>query len=94
VTVAVGDALNGLFELFGAVFAWRNALQLYRDREIRGVYWPAWVFFTAWGLWNLYYYPSLGQWFSFGSGCLLVCGNIAWCVTAGLVLSGRLARAS
>lgn len=76
------DLINGLFECVGSLFTWRNALQLHRDKEIRGVYWPIWSFFAAWGIWNLYYYPHLHQWFSFVGGCLLVGGNVAWSVMA------------
>lgn len=76
------DLINGLFEALGAIFTWRNAWALYREREIRGVYWPATFFFTAWGFWNLAYYPSLGQWASFAGGVALVAGNIVWCVLA------------
>lgn len=72
------DFGNGLFEAFGAVMAWRNAYQLWKDCEIRGVYWPIYYFYTAWGLWNLYYYPSLGQWLSAIAGAVLVLGNLAW----------------
>jgi len=75
-----GDIINGLFELLGAFFTWRNFVQLLRDREIRGVYWPMTAFFAAWGLWNLYYYPSLGQWFSFTAGVVLCAGNAAWVI--------------
>lgn len=78
----IADIVNGAFEGLGAVFTWRNAAALYRDREIRGVYWPATFFFTAWGLWNLFYYPALGQWVSFAGGVALVLGNVAWCVLA------------
>jgi hypothetical protein len=77
-----GDHINGAFEFVGALFTWRNALQLYRDREIRGVYWPIWAFFAAWGVWNLWYYPSIGQRWSFYAGVLLVCGNLAWVAQA------------
>jgi hypothetical protein len=77
-----GDMMNGCFEAFGAVLTWRNALQLYRDRKISGVYWPATAFFAAWGLFNLWYYPSLDQWWSFAGGVVLVVGNIAWVVMA------------
>jgi hypothetical protein len=42
------------------------------------VYWPTSLFFTSWGVWNLYYYPSLGQWLSFAAGIALCLGNIAW----------------
>ena len=85
------DLINGLFELAGAAFTWRNAIQLRRDREIRGVYWPTAGFFTAWGAWNLLYYPALGQWFSFAGGVLLVSGNIAWVAMALRLRTGRVA---
>lgn len=76
--ITTPDLINGLFELLGAYYSWRNARQLYLDRSIRGVYWPAWVFYSAWGLWNLYYYPALDQWFSAAAGAVLVAGNLAW----------------
>lgn len=72
------DLINGGFELFGAAFTWRNYQQLRRDRQVHGVYWPTTAFFAAWGLWNLVYYPTLGQWASFFGGVLLVAGNVAW----------------
>lgn len=82
------DLINGAFELLGAYFTWRNLLQLRRDRRLAGVYWPMVAFFTAWGLWNLVYYPALGQWASFAGGVLLVAGNAAW-----VALAIRLRRA-
>ncbi|MYM62354.1 hypothetical protein [Pseudomaricurvus sp. HS19] len=74
------DIINGCFELLGAVFTWMNAWRLYQDRRLQGVYWPTCFFFTFWGLWNLYYYPTLDQWFSFYAGVLMVSGNVAWVV--------------
>jgi len=74
------DLINGSFELVGAYFTWRNWLQLRRDRTIAGVYWPTTAFFAAWGMWNLIYYPALGQWASFIGGVALVAGNVAWVV--------------
>ncbi|MBA3034845.1 MAG: hypothetical protein KKF85_03545 [Gammaproteobacteria bacterium] len=76
------DLINGSFELVGAYFTWRNWLQLRRDRHLAGVYWPTTAFFSAWGLWNLVYYPALDQWASFAGGVLLVSGNVAWVVLA------------
>ena len=72
------DWINGGFELIGAYFIWINAYMLHKDKEIKGVYWPAWAFFAVWGLWNLYYYPSLDQYVSFYAGIVLVSGNIVW----------------
>ena len=50
----------------------------FAGREVRGV--SAWmvVFMLAWGLWNLYYYPSLGQWGSFFGGLSVAAANITW----------------
>ena len=74
------DIINGLFETLGAFFTWRNALALYRDKMVRGVYWPTTAFFSAWGLWNLIYYPNLNQWISFTGGAMLVIGNVLWVI--------------
>ncbi len=72
------DAINAAFELLGAAFVWMNAYVLWRDFEIKGVYWPGQIFFTLWGFWNLYYYPGLDQWLSFYAGIVLVTGNVLW----------------
>lgn len=76
------DLINGSFELVGAYFTWRNFQELRQARQLRGVYWPTTAFFSAWGIWNLVYYPALGQWASFVGGVLLVAGNVAWVVLA------------
>lgn len=76
------DHINGVFEALGAVAAWRNVLQLSRDGAIRGVYWPIYWFYSAWGAWNLYYYRALGQTWSLAAGGVLFAGNVAWVVLA------------
>lgn len=76
------DVGNACFEAVGALFTWRNALQLHRDKQVRGVYWPITAFFALWGLWNLYYYPAIGQRWSFYAGVVLVAGNVIWVAQA------------
>ena len=76
------DLINASVELGGAYFTWRNFQELRQARELRGVYWPTIAFFTAWGLWNLIYYPAIGQWLSFAAGILLATGNLAWVMLA------------
>ena len=71
-----------MFETGGAWFTWMNAWKLYQHKQIRGAYWPAWFFFAAWGLFNLWYYPALGQWYSFTAESILVIGNLLWCALA------------
>lgn len=72
------DLVNGLFEFSGSIMLWQNVLRLHRDRQIKGVSIGPTAFFTAWGLWNLVYYPSLHQTFSFLGGVCLVVANIVW----------------
>jgi hypothetical protein len=72
------DMVNGAFELVGAVLTFQSFLRVERDKGYAGIYWPAVAFFTAWGLWNLFYYPSLNQQWSFIGGVALVCANVAW----------------
>lgn len=78
----LGDLCNAVFELGGAMLIWLNVRQLWRDQQIRGVFWHVNVFYTLWGVWNMFYYPSLGQWLSFWAGLGVVLGNAAWCVLA------------
>ena len=72
------DMANSVFEFLGAVFQIKNTMQIYKDKEVKGVYWPAWIFFTAWGYFNIYYYPSLDQWWSFSAGILIAIANTVW----------------
>lgn len=83
------DLINGLFECFGGALIWLNVRALARDREVKGVDWRVMFFFTAWGLWNMFYYPHLGQWASFVGGLVIAAGNVAWVV---LVISIRRAK--
>lgn len=81
------DAVNGLFELTGALLVWMNVWRVVRDRGYAGVYPPAIAFFFAWGLWNLFYYSDLEQWWSLIGGSLLVVANLHWVFT--LAIFGR-----
>ena len=76
----IPDIINGCFEIFGAPFILLSVLKLYRDKEVHGVYWLHPTFFTAWGFWNLYYYPHLGQWVSFAGGIAIVIINMIWVI--------------
>lgn len=72
------DVINGLFEFVGSVLVWMNAYRVYTDRGYAGIYPPTVVMFWLWGLWNLFYYPHLGQWWSFAGGCSIVAANTIW----------------
>lgn len=72
------DLINAAFEALGGVFILGHCRAVLRDKAVAGVSITATVFFTAWGFWNLYFYPALGQLFSFYAGVFLVLANCLW----------------
>lgn len=72
------DFFNGLFEALGGAFILNHCRVLYQDKLVKGVSVLSTTFFTAWGVWNLYYYPHLDQWWSFGGGLVIVAANALW----------------
>jgi len=65
------DTINAAFEVFGSVVVWWGCHRLVKDKEVRGTSWLVCGFFFSWGIWNLFYYPHLGQWLSFFAGISL-----------------------
>jgi hypothetical protein len=74
----IPDLVNGCFEFCGSLLIWVNVAALYHDKCFRGVRLGPTTFFLFWGLWNLFYYPHLGQWMSFLGGCSIVVANGVW----------------
>jgi len=72
------DAVNGLFELGGAVAIAMHIRAIVKSRQAHGVSLVATSFFFLWGLWNLYYYPHLEQWMSFTAGVAIASLNCVW----------------
>lgn len=72
------DMINGLFEACGSVAIFAHCHRLWKDKQVRGASWLATAFFTAWGFWNLYYYPHLDQWWSFAGGIGIATANLLW----------------
>lgn len=57
----IADGVNATFELSGGFAIWLSIKKLWLSRRTDGVHYGHVAFFTAWGVWNLIYYPSLGQ---------------------------------
>ena len=72
------DLINGSFEALASVFILRHCWVLYQDKQVRGVSVLSTAFFFIWGLWNILYYPSLGQTFSFYAGIAVCLANFLW----------------
>lgn len=72
------DKINSLFLLSGATLGLINVRRVYLDKQVKGVsVWPT-VVFTLWGVWDLYYFPTLGQWVSMGGSVCAVLVNSTW----------------
>ena len=76
------DIINGTFELVGGLLYLLNIKILIKDKKIQGISLLPTLFFTSWGLWNLFYYPHLDQWFSFFGCIVLVTVNAVWLALA------------
>lgn len=74
------DVVNAVFEALGGVAIFGHCVRLYKDKMVRGVYWPATAFFLTWGFWNIFYYSHLDQWWSWGAGLLIAAANTTWCL--------------
>lgn len=72
------DAINGLFELLGSVFVGMSCWRLYCDKQVKGLSMIHPAFFTAWGYWNLVFYPAVGAWWSFYGGIGVTVVNSLW----------------
>jgi len=80
------DIINGGFEALGGVFVLNHCRVLFAVKRVAGVSILSTMFFTTWGIWNLWYYPSLNQWSSFYGGLVLVITNALY---IGLLLKYR-----
>lgn len=74
------DLINGFFELFATFFICLHIRRTLKDKSVKGVSIVATVFFFAWGVWNIYFYPSQKLWWSFAGGLLVAIANLVWVV--------------
>jgi uncharacterized membrane protein YfcA len=78
----MNDLINAIFELGGGLLITLNCIQLRKDKQVKGVSIPVVAFFSVWGFWNIYYYPSLGQTLSFIGGIIIALANTTWVIMA------------
>ncbi|MGF6440717.1 hypothetical protein [Paraburkholderia youngii] len=74
------DMINGAFEFSGALFLFRNCWTLYRDKVVKGVSAWATFYFFSWGIWNLFFYPALHQYWSWVGGMCICVAHFTWIV--------------
>lgn len=69
---------NAFFEGIGSILTWLNVRRLYIDKEVKGLQWQVTGFWTAWGVFNLFFYPAMDLWLSFWGGVSIVTANAVW----------------
>lgn len=74
------DLINGTFELLASIMVLNHCRVLLKDRAVAGVSVASTAFFTLWGVWNIYYYPLLGQVYSLIGGIFVVMANSIYVV--------------
>lgn len=74
----IADLINAVFELGGAPIILLSICKILKDKKVKGISKYHVGFFSAWGLWNLFYYPHLEQWASFVGGLFIVLANSVW----------------
>lgn len=74
------DHVNGIFELGGAMVLWSNVRQIRIHKVVTGFDPKTTMFFSVWGLWNLFYYSNLDQWMSFYGGVAITMVNLIWLI--------------
>lgn len=55
------DTINGFLELLGSLAVLFHIRRILKDKRTAGMSAVPIVFFTIWGVWNLYYYSYLNQ---------------------------------
>lgn len=72
------DHINAGFELVAGILLTFNVVRIYYDKKTRGVSILPLSFMVLWGLWNCYFYPSLGVMWSFYCGLFCTAINAIW----------------
>ncbi len=72
------DLINGIFEFLMSVVIFYSCWQLYKDKEIKGIHVSIVVLPLIWGIFRLFYYPSLDQTYSLFATSLVVSANLLY----------------
>ncbi len=72
------DVVNSVMVLTAGGFIAVSVWKLYKDKLVRGVS-PIHVgFFSAYGLWHIFFFSSLDQWWSVVGGIVAATMNTIW----------------
>lgn len=75
------DQVNALFQLGAMISVLNHCRLMWRSKEANGVSILSTLFFASYGIWNLWFYPGLEQWFSFAAAIGATAANLFWIFT-------------
>lgn len=74
------DLINACWEFAGAAFMLRAITIVLKDKVVKGIDWTIIFFFTTWGFWNTYFYPTNGFPYSFAGSVCLAAMNLIYLI--------------
>lgn len=74
----MNDQINGAFEALSGLMILLHCRSAWRAKDSRSVSLIATIFFFLWGAWNIHFYPTLGQTWSFYGGLVVFGANLLW----------------
>lgn len=72
------DQINAVAEVIACIVLLPSIMRAWRLKVVVGVHWLTPAFFWSYGIWNLFYYHSLEQWWSGFAAILLAAQNTVW----------------
>ena len=72
------DQINAIAEVIACIVLLPSIMTAWRMKVVQGVHWLTPAFFWSYGIWNLFYYHSLEQYWSGLAAILLVAQNTIW----------------
>lgn len=82
-TTHLSDLINSFgFELASCLFLSLNIYSLYRDKIVKGMSVLSMAFYNSWAIWNVFYYYSINQSWSYYIGVAVAILTTWWTVQA------------
>jgi hypothetical protein len=72
------DLTQAAFEAGSACFQVMNVRAIRKHKTVKGVHWTPTAFFTAWGIYNLWFYAVIGLPLAWWAGLGITLVNMVW----------------
>lgn len=72
------DLINGVVGAIGAGFVFRSIISLWKHKQVRGIYWPVAIFFSAASSWSIYLFYKMDFIYSMWGNIGYAACNLIW----------------